>query len=162
MECMRLRVKDIDFGNHAILVRNGKGADDRVTILPDSLVPALQAQIQTVQRIHQTDLADGFGEVHLPHALAVKYPNASRELAWQYLFPASAGARVENPFGPPQGWARVVRGGSWNNNRNNARCAYRNRNEPDNFNNNLGFRLALSYSFPPGQERRLLMGSGRG
>ncbi|WP_169239617.1 integron integrase [Candidatus Roseilinea sp. NK_OTU-006] len=89
MECLRLRVKDIDFGNRQIIVRDGKGEDDRVTILPDSLIPHLQGQIQTVQRIHQTDLGDGFGEVYLPYALARKYPNASRELIWQYLFPAS-------------------------------------------------------------------------
>jgi integron integrase len=89
MECIRLRVKDIDFGNRQIIVRDGKGEDDRVTILPDSLIPALRNQIQTVQRIHQTDLQDGFGEVYLPHTLALKYPNASRELIWQYLFPAS-------------------------------------------------------------------------
>ncbi len=90
MECARLRVKDIDFGNRQIVVRDGKGDDDRITILPDSLIPALQRQIQTVQRIHQTDLGDGFGEVHLPYALARKYPDASRELIWQYLFPAPA------------------------------------------------------------------------
>ncbi|MGC8857208.1 MAG: integron integrase, partial [Anaerolineae bacterium] len=90
MECLRLRVKDIDFGNRQIIVRDGKGEDDRVTILPDSLIPDLQRQIQTVQRIHQTDLSDGFGEVYLPYALARKYPNAARELIWQYLFPASA------------------------------------------------------------------------
>jgi integron integrase len=90
MECLRLRIKDIDFGNRQIIVRDGKGEDDRVTILPDSLIPDLQRQIQTVQRIHQTDLADGFGEVWLPYALAHKYPNASREFIWQYLFPAPA------------------------------------------------------------------------
>lgn len=90
MECVRLRVKDIDFGNHQIIVRDGKGEDDRVTLLPDSLIPDLQRQIRTVQRIHQTDLADGFGEVWLPYALARKYPNASREFIWQYLFPASS------------------------------------------------------------------------
>jgi integron integrase len=90
MECIRLRVKDIDFGNRQIIVRDGKGEDDRTTILPDSLVHALQRQIQTVQRIHQTDLGDGFGEVHLPYALARKYPNAARETLWQYLFPAPA------------------------------------------------------------------------
>jgi integron integrase len=89
MECVRLRLKDIDFGNRQIIVRDGKGEDDRATILPDSLIPALQRQIQTAQRIHQTDLGDGFGEVHLPYALARKYPNAARETAWQYLFPAS-------------------------------------------------------------------------
>jgi integron integrase len=89
MECVRLRVKDIDFGNCQILVRDGKGEDDRVTILPQTLLAPLQKQVQTVQRLHQTDLEDGFGEVHLPYALARKYPNASRELHWQYLFPAS-------------------------------------------------------------------------
>lgn len=90
MECLRLRVKDIDFGGRQIIVRDGKGEDDRATILPDSLIPALQRQVQTVQRIHQTDLGDGFGEVRLPYALARKYPGASRETHWQYLFPASA------------------------------------------------------------------------
>jgi len=90
MECLRLRVKDIDFGHRQIVVRDGKGEDDRTTILPDTLVPALQRQVQTVQRIHETDLQNGFGQVWLPYALARKYPNASRELIWQYLFPASA------------------------------------------------------------------------
>lgn len=89
MECVRLRLKDIDFGNRVITVRDGKGEDDRATILPDSLIPALRQQIQTVQRIHQTDLGDGFGEVHLPYALARKYPNAARETSWQYLFPSN-------------------------------------------------------------------------
>jgi integron integrase len=90
MECVRLRIKDIDFDNRVITVRDGKGEDDRATILPDSLIPALRQQIQTVQRIHQTDIGDGFGEVYLPYALARKYPNAARETAWQYLFPASS------------------------------------------------------------------------
>jgi len=90
MECLRLRVKDIDFGNRQIIVRDGKGEDDRTTILPESLISALQRQIQTVQRIHRTDLQDGFGEVHLPYALARKYPNAASETSWQYLFPAPA------------------------------------------------------------------------
>ncbi len=88
MECLRLRVKDIDFGNHTIIVRDGKGEDDRATILPDSLIPALQAQIKTVALIHQQDLKKGCGEVYLPYALAKKYPNASKEEMWQYLFPA--------------------------------------------------------------------------
>jgi integron integrase len=90
MECLRLRVKDIDFGNHQILVRDGKGEDDRATILPDSLVSLLQTHLKTVQALHQRDLKDGFGEVFLPYALARKYPNAAREWAWQYIFPASA------------------------------------------------------------------------
>jgi len=88
MECLRLRVKDIDFGNHAILVRDGKGEDDRVTILPNSLIPALQEQIKTVAIIHEQDLRKGYGQVYLPYALARKYPNAAKELPWQYLFPA--------------------------------------------------------------------------
>ncbi|NWG33811.1 MAG: integron integrase [Chloroflexi bacterium] len=114
MECIRLRVKDIDFGNRTIIVRDGKGEDDRLTILPDSLIPALRNQIQIVQRIHQTDLADGFGEVYLPHALAFKYPNASRELIWQYLFPAaslSRDPRHSSPFGSPKGVLREGVGG---------------------------------------------------
>jgi integron integrase len=89
-ECIRLRVKDIDFDNRQIIVRDGKGEDDRATILPDSLIPALRRQVQLVERIHQTDLGDGFGEVHLPYALARKYSSAARETIWQYLFPASA------------------------------------------------------------------------
>ena len=96
MECLRLRVKDIDFGNHQILIRDGKacpersrrGEDDRFTILPDTLIPDLNLHLQTVALIHQKDLKDGFGEVHLPYALARKYPNAAREWAWQYVFPA--------------------------------------------------------------------------
>lgn len=90
MECLRLRVKDIDFGNHQVIVRDGKGEDDRVTPLPDSLREPLRLQIETVRIIHQKDLAQGLGEVYLPYALAQKYPNAARELMWQYLFPASA------------------------------------------------------------------------
>ena len=86
MECLRLRVKDIDFGNRQIIVRDGKGEDDRLTILPDSLIPELQLHLQTVALIHQKDLKAGFGEVYLPYAR--KYPTAAREWIWQYLFPA--------------------------------------------------------------------------
>jgi integron integrase len=88
MECLRLRIKDLDFGNHQILVRDGKGEDDRVTILPDSLIPDLDLHLQTVALIHQKDLKQGFGEVYLPYALARKYPNAAKEFMWQYVFPA--------------------------------------------------------------------------
>lgn len=88
MECLRLRVKDIDFGNRQIIVRDGKGEDDRLTILPDSLIPHLELQIKTVKIIHQRDLKNGFGEVHLPYALARKYSNAASEFIWQYLFPS--------------------------------------------------------------------------
>jgi integron integrase len=88
MECLRLRVKDIDFGSRQIIVRDGKGEDDRLTILPDSLIPDLQLHLQTVALIHQKDLKAGYGEVYLPYALARKYPQAAREWIWQYLFPA--------------------------------------------------------------------------
>ncbi len=89
LECVRLRVKDVDFELHQIVVRDGKGNKDRVTPLPDSVVPALREQLQQVKRVLETDKADGFGGVSLPDALARKYPNAERELGWQYVFPAS-------------------------------------------------------------------------
>ena len=88
MECLRLRVKDIDFDNHQIIVRDGKGEDDRFTVLPDSLIPELKEHLQNVRLIHQRDLKAGYGEVYLPYALARKYPNAAREWVWQYTFPA--------------------------------------------------------------------------
>ena len=89
MECLRLRVKDIDFANHQIIVRDGKGESDRSVPLPESIIPLLQRHIQNVKRVHQTDLSEGYGEVRLPYALERKYPNANREPAWQYIFPAS-------------------------------------------------------------------------
>jgi integron integrase len=88
MECLRLRVKDLDFGNHQIIVRDGKGEDDRLTILPESLIPELQLHLRNVSFIHQKDRKAGYGEVYLPYALARKYPNAAREWMWQYIFPA--------------------------------------------------------------------------
>ena len=88
MECVRLRVKDLDFDQHVIIVRNGKGAKDRVTILPDSLTQPLQEHLQRVRLIHQQDLRAGYGSVYLPYALERKYPNASREWIWQYVFPS--------------------------------------------------------------------------
>jgi integron integrase len=88
MECMRLRVKDIDFARHEILVREAKGHKDRVTMLPSSLVPALQQHLLRVRNLHDADVAEGFGEVYLPFALARKYPNAARLWAWQYVFPS--------------------------------------------------------------------------
>ncbi len=88
MECVRLRVKDIDFLRHEILVREGKGGKDRVTILPASLIPALQQHLIRVRQRHQQDCEEGFGEVYLPHALARKYPKAPQEWAWQFVFPA--------------------------------------------------------------------------
>jgi len=88
MECMRLRVKDIDFDNHAIIVRDGKGEDDRVTILADSVIEPLQRHLKYVKALHEKDLADGFGSVYLPYALERKYKNANKDWIWQYLFPA--------------------------------------------------------------------------
>lgn len=88
MECLRLRVKDVDFEYKTLTVRDGKGEKDRVTPLPDSIIPDLRRQIERVRLLHEEDLSAGFGEVYLPTALENKYPNASRELAWQYLFPS--------------------------------------------------------------------------
>jgi len=88
METMRLRVKDVDFDNHQIIVRDGKGENDRFTILPDSLIGPLQLHLQYVKIIHQKDLADGFGSVYLPDALDRKYSSASKDWIWQYLFSA--------------------------------------------------------------------------
>ncbi|OGO40290.1 MAG: integrase, partial [Chloroflexi bacterium RBG_16_57_9] len=88
MECLRLRVKDIDLAQRAIIVRDGKGMEDRVTMLPDSLIAPLQEHLQRVKRLHEEDLAKGYGAVYLPYALDRKYPNAEREWAWQYVFPS--------------------------------------------------------------------------
>src|SRR4030095_8454823 len=88
MECMRLRVKDADFERHEILIRDGKGSKDRVTILPRAVVPALREQVANARELHGRDLAAGFGAVWLPHALDSKYRAAAREWAWQYIFPA--------------------------------------------------------------------------
>jgi len=88
MEVMRLRVKDLDFASHQIIVRDGKGENDRVTMFPDLLLQPLRLHLQQVKAQHELDLSQGFGTVHLPYALARKYPNADREFAWQYVFPA--------------------------------------------------------------------------
>ncbi len=89
MECIRLRVKDVDFVRREITVRQGKGGKDRRTMLPAMSVQALQDQLAGAKRIHARDLDAGFGEVWLPDALARKYPGAAREWAWQYVFPAA-------------------------------------------------------------------------
>ncbi len=89
MECVRLRVKDVDFERREIIVREGKGFKDRVTMLPASLVAPLKEHLRKVERLHQDDLAVGFGDVYLPYALARKYPSAGREWIWQYIFPSS-------------------------------------------------------------------------
>jgi integron integrase len=90
MECLRLRVKDVDFGQNHLIVRDGKGQKDRVTVLPSSLVEPSKTQVERVAEIHRQDLLDGFGHVYLPFALARKYPEADQHPGWQYLFPASA------------------------------------------------------------------------
>lgn len=89
MEGLRLRVKDVDFSRGQITVRAGKGDKDRITMLPASLVPDLQAHIAERRRWHDKDLALGMADVELPHALARKYPNAGREWGWQYVFAAA-------------------------------------------------------------------------
>lgn len=88
MECLRLRVKDVDFSRNEITVRDGKGGKDRRTVLPKSLVEPLQREVERARALHAADLQAGFGAVHLPHALARKYPNAQHEFAWQYVFPS--------------------------------------------------------------------------
>ena len=88
MECVRLRVKDVDFEMHQITVRDGKGFKDRVTLLPKSLAAPLSKHLEHVKMMHNEDLAAGYGETYLPHALARKYPNAGRAWGWQYMFPA--------------------------------------------------------------------------
>jgi integron integrase len=88
MECVRLRVKDVEFTRHEILIRDGKGFKDRVTMLPRGVMRPLRAHLATVQEQHGLDLRDGFGDVLLPFALARKFPTAGREWAWQYVFPA--------------------------------------------------------------------------
>jgi integron integrase len=93
MEALRLRVGDVDFDYGQIIVRSGKGAKDRVTVLPESLHTPLKAHLQRVKTLHLKDLVEGFGSVYLPYALARKYPNASREWRWQYVFPSQVRSR---------------------------------------------------------------------
>jgi integron integrase len=88
MEALRLRVQDIEFKRREILVRNGKGFKDRVTMLPDKLAGRLQTHLATVRLLHEKDLGEGYGEVHLPYALERKYPAAGRSWGWQYVFPS--------------------------------------------------------------------------
>ncbi|EIC30292.1 integron integrase [Methylomicrobium album BG8] len=89
MECLRLRVQDVDMQRKEILIRDGKGAKDRVTMLPVSLIQPLRTHLVKVRELHRSDLAVGYGAVYLPHALARKYPNAAKEWIWQYVFPAA-------------------------------------------------------------------------
>jgi integron integrase len=97
LEALRLRVKDLEFSRGEILVRDGKGQKDRVTMLPRSLVAGLQQQLQAVRVLHEQDLAEGFGRANLPFALARKYPSAAAEWGWQFVFPSAS--RSQDPRG---------------------------------------------------------------
>ena len=88
MECIRLRIQDFDFGKGRIFVRGGKGGKDRTVVLPEVLRTTLAEHVEKVSLLHAADLRAGFGEVYIPEALARKYPNACREVGWQYVFPA--------------------------------------------------------------------------
>ncbi|MBU0964977.1 MAG: integron integrase [Proteobacteria bacterium] len=88
MECVRLRVQDVDFDQNLIMVRDGKGQKDRVVPFPQSLRQPLTGHLEEIRRLHQKDMVQGLGEVFLPDALARKYPNAVREWIWQYVFPS--------------------------------------------------------------------------
>lgn len=90
MECVRLRVKDIDFGYQQITVTDGKGEKDRRTILPASLIDPLKRQLELAKLLHEEDIQKGYGRVYLPYALERKYPNAATEWGWQWVFPASS------------------------------------------------------------------------
>ncbi len=107
-ECLRLRVKDLDFSYKQITVRDGKGNKDRVTILPASLVEPLHAQLAQARSLHLRDMNQGFGRVHLPFALAEKYKNADREWGWQFVFPAATRSRD-----PVSGTIRRHHVGEW-------------------------------------------------
>ena len=87
-ECLKLRVKDVDFGYRQLTVRDGKGAKDRVTMLPAELAEPMRSHLARAKALHERDLAEGYGEVELPAALERKYPNAVREWGWQYVFPS--------------------------------------------------------------------------
>jgi integron integrase len=88
MECIRLRVQDLDFERNLIYVRAAKGGKDRTSLFPTSIQPEMKSQLEEVKYLHDDDLAQGYGEVYLPDALARKYPHASREFRWQYVFPS--------------------------------------------------------------------------
>ena len=88
LEGLRLRVKDVEFERREIVVREGKGNKDRVTVLPENLILPLQAHLAKVKALHERDLDAGYGEVYMPNALAVKYPKAARAWGWQFVFPS--------------------------------------------------------------------------
>jgi integron integrase len=97
LEALRLRVKDVEFARREVLVREGKGNKDRVTVLPENLIAPLQAQLHKARALHQKDLDAGLGRVYLPQALDVKYPEADRSWAWQYVFPSPVRAMDPRP-----------------------------------------------------------------
>jgi integron integrase len=88
MECVRLRVKDLDFGYRQVTVRDGKGEKDRRTVLPESLTGPLERHLERIRLLHEEDLRGGYGRVYLPYALERKYPSAAAEWVWQWVFPA--------------------------------------------------------------------------
>jgi integrase len=88
IEGSRLRVKDIDFDMKQVIVRRGKGNKDRVTMLPEKIIPSLKKQLAYTKKLHEKDLGKGLGRVYLPYALERKYPNANKQWGWQYVFPA--------------------------------------------------------------------------
>jgi integron integrase len=87
-ECLKLRVKDVDFDYRQLLVRDGKGAKDRVTMLPEAVIEPLRAHLKRVRALHDADLANGCGDVELPDALSRKYPGAPYEWGWKFVFPS--------------------------------------------------------------------------
>jgi len=93
MECLQLRVKDLDFASQQIVVRDEQGAQDRLTLLPQSLVAPLQRHLIKVQALHEEDVAEGYGDVELPYALARTYPNGGQAWVWQYVFPTAKRTR---------------------------------------------------------------------
>ena len=99
-ECLDLRVKDLDFERRELVIRHGKGGKDRITMIPASTALALQAHLNEVRALHAVDLKSGFGRAGLPNALSAKYPNAEREWAWQFVFPA-ARITTDPRWGPP-------------------------------------------------------------
>jgi len=88
IECLRLRVQDLDFSMQEVTVQDGKGDKDRLTLFPEAIHMVMRDHLERVRIMHEKDLADGYGRVYLPHALARKYPNAEQEWRWQYVFPA--------------------------------------------------------------------------
>ena len=94
-EALSLRVKDLDFNQHQIIIRNAKGMKDRITMLPDTLIPDLKAHLDRTKLFHQRDLNEGYGSAWMPFALDRKYPNTDRLWIWQWVFPSSR--RIQNP-----------------------------------------------------------------